>query len=175
MISDPFTILKQDPTEQGVFVADPWPAVRSSFVSFARGFEQGSPHTPGVPTGVLLQPVAVEHASCVQTLLSLQKLVVPLQMPPAAHASFVVQGLLSSHVVPTVLFVAVGQLPVEGMQAPWILHVLVVVQTLSGPGVQTPPIHESFTNVLFTDPVHILPSASHNVPLATAGCWQTPP
>jgi hypothetical protein len=110
----------------------------------------------------------------VQASLSLQKLVVPLQMPPAAQASFVVQGLPSSHSVPTDLFVAVGQLPVEATQAPWVLHVLVVVQTLSGPATQVPPIHESFTSVSFTDPVHILLSALHNVPLATAMCVQTP-
>jgi hypothetical protein len=103
---------------------------------------------------VLLQPVAVEHASCVQASLSLQKLVVPLQMPPAAHLSVVVQGLLSSQSVPTDLFWAVGQLPVEGMQAPWVLHVLVVVQTLSGPATQTPLVHVSFTSVVFGDPVH---------------------
>jgi hypothetical protein len=139
------------------------------------GFGQGNPHQSGVPTGVLLQlDVAVEHASCVQTSVSLHKLGVPLQMPPAAQASFTVQKLLSLHGVPTVLFWAFGQLPVEVIQASWVLHVLVVVQTLRVPAVQVPPMHVSFVNVVFGDPVHILVSALHSVPLETLGCVQTP-
>jgi hypothetical protein len=100
--------------------------------------------------------------------VSLQKLVVPLQMPPAAQASFRVQALPSSHGVPTDLFVAVGQRPVEGMQAPWFLHVLVVVQTLSVPATQVPlPSQTSFW-------VQRLLSASQAVPAEALPAPQVP-
>jgi hypothetical protein len=82
---------------------------------------QANPQVAG-PAVLVQTPVPVSQVSVVQTLLSLQFLAVPPQVP-LVQTSFEVQALLSLHAVPLVLLVTpepvcpAGQRPVAGMQA----------------------------------------------------------
>jgi len=101
-------------------------------------------------------PVAASQESVVQTLLSLQFLSVPLQVP-AEQASFVVQRLLSLHAIVLLVYL---HAPVDAVQVS-VVQILLSLQTLAVPP-QVPLAHLS-------PKVQALPSL-HVVPFAT-GVW----
>jgi len=123
-------------------------------------FVHAFPSSHVVPFARIGHPVAGTQAPPVWHASAVHVTALPPPHVPFVHVVLFVHALPSSHVVPFVLFVGVGQ-PVAGTQVPAVWHGFVVVQVTALPPPQTPFVHV----VLF---VHALLSL-HVVPFARTG------
>src|SRR6266446_9945030 len=118
-------------------------------------------HEVPFETAVCLQPATGSQVSVVQGLLSLQVSAVPAVQAPAWHVSTPLHTLPSLHEVPS--GTAVCLQPVAGSHVS-VVHAFASSHFSAVPAVHTPAWHVS-------TPLHTFPSL-HEVPLATAACWQ---